>query len=98
VNERLSVVLPVYNERPGIELLLADANRLIERALPGAEIVVVDDASTDGTAEALERSQRDNPNLRVIRQSPNRGHGPAVSRTPRAQPAASATSRNRFAP
>jgi dolichol-phosphate mannosyltransferase len=78
VSERLSVVLPVYNERPVIELLLADANRLIERALPGAEIVVVDDASTDGTAEALERSQRDNPNLRVIRQSPNRGHGPAV--------------------
>jgi glycosyltransferase involved in cell wall biosynthesis len=72
------VVLPVYNERPVIESLLADANRLIERALPGAEIVVADDASTDGTSEALERSQRDKPNLRVILQSPNRGHGPAV--------------------
>jgi glycosyltransferase involved in cell wall biosynthesis len=78
VSERLSVVLPVYNELRVIEPLLADANRLIGDALPGVEIVVVDDASTDGTTEALARSQRDNPNLLVVRQRPNRGHGPAV--------------------
>jgi glycosyltransferase involved in cell wall biosynthesis len=78
VSERLSVVLPVYNELPVIEPLLADANRLIGSALSGVEIVVVDDASTDGTAEALARSQLVDPNLRVVRQHPNRGHGPAV--------------------
>jgi glycosyltransferase involved in cell wall biosynthesis len=77
MSERLSVVVPVYNERPVIESLLADAEALIA-ALPDAEIVVVDDASTDGTAEALEHWQRDNPHIRVIRQSRNRGHGPAV--------------------
>lgn len=77
MSERLSVVIPVHNERPVIESLLADAKALVD-ALPGAEIVVVDDASTDGTAEALERAQRANPNLRVIRQSQNKGHGPAV--------------------
>ena len=75
--ERLSVVVPVYNERPVIELLLADVKALTD-ALPGAEIVVVDDASTDGTAAALDRARRDTPNLRVIRQRRNGGHGPAV--------------------
>lgn len=48
---KLSVIIPVYNERPYIEKVL---QRVME-ALPQVEkeIVIVDDGSTDGTREWL---------------------------------------------
>jgi len=48
---RLSVIIPVYNERPYIEGVL----QRVVRALPQVEkeIIIVDDGSTDGTREWL---------------------------------------------
>src|ERR1041385_5620203 len=47
---RLSVLIPVYNERDTIELIVEQV-----RATPIAkEIICVDDASSDGTKEVLE--------------------------------------------
>lgn len=46
---QLSVVIPAFNEAHGIQETL----RTLIAALPGAEVIVVDDASTDGTAEAV---------------------------------------------
>jgi len=69
----LSVVLPTYNE---VGHVLEELER-IERSLTGAgipfEIVVVDDASTDGTADVVERWGR----ARLIRLPRNRGAGTA---------------------
>ena len=47
----LSVIIPVYNERPSLESLLTR----VCRALPhvAKQIVIVDDGSTDGTREWL---------------------------------------------
>ena len=42
-----SIVIPVFNEAANLEKLLAKINAL---ELAGAEIVVVDDGSTDGSA------------------------------------------------
>jgi len=47
---RVSVILPTYNRR---EMLLATLDSAFARLGPDDEIVVVDDGSTDGTAEAL---------------------------------------------
>ncbi len=47
----LSIVIPVYNERATIEEIL----RRVEEVPLDKEIVIVDDASTDGTRELLER-------------------------------------------
>jgi rSAM/selenodomain-associated transferase 2 len=49
---RISIVVPVYNEAPLIRPFL---EQLRERA-PGAEIIVADGGSTDGTAELAARS------------------------------------------
>src|SRR5206468_3912887 len=69
---KLSVVIPVYNERPYIA-------RLLERvqAVPiPKEIIVVDDCSTDGTRAVLQALEGDN--LRVYYQPLNQGKGAAL--------------------
>ena len=47
----VSVVIPFFNEEENVSALLAE----IRRAVPGAEIVAVDDASRDGTLAVLKR-------------------------------------------
>lgn len=69
---KLSVLIPVYNEAHSIETLV---RRVAAVDLP-LEIVAVDDASTDGSSDRLERLAVDG--LRVIYHPTNRGKGAAV--------------------
>jgi glycosyltransferase involved in cell wall biosynthesis len=70
---RLSVVIPAYNEQ---DTILAVVERV--RAVPlEIEIIVVDDASTDGTAAAL-ASLAAAEDLRLIRHPVNLGKGAAL--------------------
>jgi glycosyltransferase involved in cell wall biosynthesis len=70
----ISVVIPCYNEVSTIEDIL-DAVRASE--IRDKEIVVVDDASTDGTRERLLAHEGD-PGLRVIFHERNQGKGAAL--------------------
>ena len=82
---KLSIVIPVYNEKPTIREIL---NRVVAQALPGIEkeLILVDDYSADGTRQLLE----DIPGLvgaipptvtlRVLFQSVNQGKGAALRR------------------
>jgi glycosyltransferase involved in cell wall biosynthesis len=73
----LTVVVPVYNEERTVVDLL---DRVLSAPLPDGmerEIVVVDDASRDGTARALERFDGE-PRLRRFRHEVNRGKGAAL--------------------
>jgi len=69
---KLSVVIPVYNEKNTINEIL---QRVLNTGLVD-EIVVIDDGSTDGTAEML-RKQSDKK-IQVITFPKNRGKGAAV--------------------
>ena len=71
---RLSIVIPVYNERATIE----DVLKRVQAVPLDKEIVVVDDGSTDGTGELLHGLH--DPGIRVIVQTPNRGKGAALRR------------------
>ncbi len=76
---RLSVVVPVYNEERTVAHLLT---RVLAVPLPAGvdrEVVVVDDASSDGTLRALEAFAGDG-RVRVFRQPANRGKGAALRR------------------
>lgn len=75
----LTVLLPAYNERDAIEAVLDEALAALSNVDFGYEIVVVDDASTDGTAEIAERYAEScwQCPLRIVRMSENRGAGAA---------------------
>lgn len=72
--EKISVILPVYNERQNILPLIGS----IKRELSGSEheIVIVDDDSTDGSATAL--VERKDPSVRVIRQRSRIGYAASI--------------------
>ena len=74
----LTVVMPVYNERPVIEAVLADVVRHVLDLVPGSELVVVNDCSTDGTADLLAAAAIAEPRIRVLTNSVNSGHGVSV--------------------
>lgn len=77
--KRLSVVVPVYNEQETVAALL---RAVLEAPIPAGlelEVVAVDDASTDATAQALESFAAE-PRVRRFSQPRNRGKGAALRR------------------
>ncbi|MEE8112639.1 MAG: glycosyltransferase family 2 protein [Acidobacteriota bacterium] len=69
---KISVVVPVFNEASTI----AEVLRRIRETPYDKEILVVDDGSTDGTAETLAGIA--DPQLRILRHERNRGKGAAL--------------------
>jgi len=69
---KLSVLMPVYNEEDSLETIL----RRVAAVDIEMEIIVVDDCSSDGTAEILERI--DIPGMQVFGHRVNRGKGAAI--------------------
>jgi glycosyltransferase involved in cell wall biosynthesis len=75
-HELLSIIVPVYNEARTVRAVL---DRLLTIDLPvPREILVVDDGSTDGTAEELTRAAGEGLAVTVIRSAQNGGKGSAV--------------------
>jgi len=75
---RLSILIPVYNERTVVERSLA---LVLAAPLPenmDRELIIVDDCSTDGTAAILDRLAAEEPSIRLIRKTVNEGKGAAV--------------------
>jgi glycosyltransferase involved in cell wall biosynthesis len=73
----LSVVVPVYNERDSLPILVEE----IGRALAGRryEIVAVDDGSTDGSLDVLKALKRGHPELHIVAFAANAGQSAAFA-------------------
>ncbi|MFM7148706.1 MAG: glycosyltransferase, partial [Gemmataceae bacterium] len=74
----LSLVIPAYNEEAGIRLAIAEADEALSRLCRQYEILVVDDGSSDATAQHAEGEAALRPHVRVIRHDKNRGYGAAL--------------------
>jgi dolichyl-phosphate beta-glucosyltransferase len=74
----LSLVVPAFNEALRLPGTLERMRPLLEAAGEPYEVIVVDDGSTDGTAEAARRHTADWPELEVVRLPVNAGKGAAV--------------------
>jgi glycosyltransferase involved in cell wall biosynthesis len=73
-----AVVVPAYNEAANVPELVRELRATFERYGLEGEVVLVDDGSTDGTAERAEAESAGWPLLRVVRHRRNFGKTEAV--------------------
>lgn len=78
VSVPLSVVMPVHDEAGGLHAVLDDLAHFVLDAVPGSELIAVDDHSTDDTPHILADAARRDPRVRVVTNTVNAGHGPSV--------------------
>ena len=71
---KLSVVIPVYNEEKTIREIV----RRVQDEAVEKEVIIVNDGSGDGTAQALDDMANQYDNLVLIHQARNRGKGAAL--------------------
>ena len=73
--KQFSIIIPAYNEAGTIEQVISEIKETLEpKFYDNYEIIVVNDGSTDGTKEILEKIQ----NIKVINHSQNKGYGASI--------------------
>ncbi len=75
----LSVVIPAYNEEACLGSLLDELAPVLQKLSVRSEILVVDDGSTDCTAQVILEKKRDYPHLHLIRLAKNCGQSAAFA-------------------
>ena len=70
----LSVVMPVFNEAATV----ADVIKTVLAQRPVQQLVIVDDASNDGTWEKLQPFAQTEPRIKLVRHEVNQGKGAAL--------------------
>src|SRR6476660_4017423 len=74
----ISAVLPALNEEKNLPATVALLSEALKNLDVTYEIVVVDDGSTDGTAETCRRLMQTDSSLRVVSHPRTRGYGAAL--------------------
>lgn len=74
----LSVIIPAYNEAKRLPLTLIDVDKHLSEQEYSYEIIIVNDGSTDATAEIVNRFRPLIENLKLVDSKENRGKGAAV--------------------
>jgi len=69
----VSLVIPAYNEEAVIRSVIERSLAVLQRSVPDSELIVLDDASTDGTFEILQQAKTAHPEIRIERHAQNRG-------------------------
>lgn len=77
INKSVSIVLPVHNEKEGIEEVIRAIHKNVFSRLKDAEFIVAEDGSTDGTKEVLSRLAKEIP-IRLVSSNDRKGYSKAV--------------------
>jgi glycosyltransferase involved in cell wall biosynthesis len=72
--------MPVYNEAGAIADVVSELLADVADRLPGTELVLVNDGSTDDTPAILDRLAAGDARVRAIHAERNQGHGPSLRR------------------
>jgi glycosyltransferase involved in cell wall biosynthesis len=75
----LSIVLPVYNEAQSLPVLWEELQAVLKTVEKSAEVIVVDDGSTDSSVEFVRLAQATDARVRLIRLAQNRGLSSALA-------------------
>ena len=75
---KLSVLMPVYNERKTLGEIVSRVLKQRINGIDSLELVIVDDASTDGSTEIIEQLAETHQQIKPIFQKKNRGKGAAI--------------------
>jgi dolichyl-phosphate beta-glucosyltransferase len=75
---KISIIIPAYNEELRLPKTLERIGAYVTSRPFDAEIIVVDDGSTDTTARIVEELRARIPNLRLVSNGVNRGKGYSV--------------------
>jgi dolichol-phosphate mannosyltransferase len=73
MNQNTLIIIPTYNERQNIVLIIPE----IKKVVPFAHILVVDDASPDGTSECVKELAKSIPGIFVLDRPKKEGLGKA---------------------
>ncbi|MEO1713849.1 MAG: glycosyltransferase family 2 protein, partial [Bacteroidota bacterium] len=76
----LSIIIPAYNEAPTIHLILDKVKAVVLDGHLRKEVIIIDDCSTDGTREAIQRYQEANQAFPItyFAHEVNKGKGAAL--------------------
>ena len=77
-NHSFSLILPAFNEAQNLSATVENAVSALSNVVSELEILIVDDGSTDATAEVCDRLASRHPVVRIIRHPRNRGYGAAL--------------------
>lgn len=78
VDPEISIVVPVYNEAPNLDMLYAELTQTMEAYGRSYEVVAVDDGSRDQSFEVLRGVHARDSRWRVVKLARNFGQNPAV--------------------
>lgn len=73
-----SVIVPFFNEGENVVAVCQELELVLRSMSPGGEVILIDDGSTDGTAEVMDRLAENWPHCHVHHQAHNQGQAAAL--------------------
>jgi dolichyl-phosphate beta-glucosyltransferase len=78
MGDSVSVIVPAYNEERYIRKTISETGDLLRKKFKSFEIIIVDDGSRDNTYNAASGLAGEIKNLKILRNTKNRGKGYSV--------------------
>lgn len=78
IDKSISLIFPMYNEKECLPVAISTAKSVLETLTPDYEIIIVDDASVDGSGQMADNLSRADNRIKVIHHNKNRKLGGAL--------------------
>jgi glycosyltransferase involved in cell wall biosynthesis len=75
----VTAIIPVYNDRPSLEIAIPKSIEILSKCSTGFELVVAEDGSTDESAELVRRFEQKDPHVHLMHSDERLGRGKALN-------------------